>query len=280
MSRIDVMKTYKLYINGAFPRGESGRVYEVKDSKGKFLANPCQASRKDLREAVVAARGAQAGWVSATAYLRGQILYRVAEMMESRKSEFIDVIVASEGKSVSAATSEVSAAIDMWVWYAGWSDKISTIAGSTNQVSGPFYNFTIPEAIGVVTIFASEKSPLLSLVSAVGGVLTTGNTCVVVASEKSPLAAIALAEVLATSDIPNGVVNILTGKSAELVPWVGSHMDIDAVDVSGLSKKQESEVRIAGADNLKRIHRFTEIRSAQRVLAFVENKTVWHPIGV
>ena len=280
MSRIDVMKTYKLYINGAFPRGESGRVYEVKDSKGKFLANPCQASRKDLREAVVAARGAQAGWVSATAYLRGQILYRVAEMMESRKSEFIDVIVASEGKSVSAATSEVSAAIDMWVWYAGWSDKISTIAGSTNQVSGPFYNFTIPEAIGVVTIFASEKSPLLSLVSAVGGVLTTGNTCVVVASEKSPLAAIALADVLATSDIPNGVVNILTGKSAELVPWVGSHMDIDAVDVSGLSKKQESEVRIAGADNLKRIHRFTEIRSAQRVLAFVENKTVWHPIGV
>jgi len=280
MSRIDVMKTYKLYINGAFPRGESGRVYEVKDSKGKFLANPCQASRKDLREAVVAARGAQAGWVSATAYLRGQILYRVAEMMESRKSDFIDVIVASEGKSVSAATSEVSAAIDMWVWYAGWSDKISTIAGSTNQVSGPFYNFTIPEAIGVVTIFASEKSPLLSLVSAVGGVLTTGNTCVVVASEKSPLAAIALAEVLATSDIPNGVVNILTGKSAELVPWVGSHMDIDAVDVSGLSKKQESEVRIAGADNLKRIHRFTEIRSAQRVLAFVENKTVWHPIGV
>ena len=280
MSRIDVMKTYKLYINGAFPRGESGRVYEVKDSKGKFLANPCQASRKDLREAVVAARGAQAGWVSATAYLRGQILYRVAEMMESRKSEFIDVIVASEGKSVSAATSEVSAAIDMWVWYAGWSDKISTIAGSTNQVSGPFYNFTIPEAIGVVTIFSSEKSPLLSLVSAVGGVLTTGNTCVVVASEKSPLAAVALAEVLATSDIPNGVVNILTGKSAELVPWVGSHMDIDAVDVSGLSKKQESEVRIAGADNLKRIHRFTEIRSAQRVLAFVENKTVWHPIGV
>ena len=227
-----------------------------------------------------AARGAQAGWVSATAYLRGQILYRVAEMMESRKSDFIDVIVASEGKSVSAATSEVSAAIDMWVWYAGWSDKISTIAGSTNQVSGPFYNFTIPEAIGVVTIFASEKSPLLSLVSAVGGVLTTGNTCVVVASEKSPLAAIALAEVLATSDIPNGVVNILTGKSAEQVPWVGSHMDIDAVDVSGLSKKQESEVRIAGADNLKRIHRFTEIRSAQRVLAFVENKTVWHPIGV
>jgi acyl-CoA reductase-like NAD-dependent aldehyde dehydrogenase len=280
MSRIDVMKTYKLYINGAFPRGESGRVYEVKDSKGKFLANPCQASRKDLREAVVAARAAQPGWVSSTAYLRGQILYRVAEMMESRKSEFIDVIVASEGKSISAATAEVSAAIDMWVWYAGWSDKISTIAGSTNQVSGPYYNFTIPEAIGVVTIFADNKSPLLSLVSAIGGVLTSGNTCVVIASEKSPLTAIALAEVLATSDVPNGVVNILTGKSAEIVPWVGSHMDIDAVDVSGLNKKQESEVRISGADNLKRIHRFTEIRTAQRVLAFVENKTVWHPIGV
>jgi len=280
MSRIDVMKTYKLYINGAFPRGESGRVYEVKDSKGKFLANPCQASRKDLREAVVSARAAQSGWAASTAYLRGQILYRVAEIMESRKSEFVSAIVSAEGKSQAIATREVTAAIDLWVWFAGWSDKISTIAGSTNQVSGPFYNFTIPEAVGVVAIFGSEKSPLTSLVSALGGVLASGNTAVVIASEKSPLTAITLAEVLATSDVPSGVVNILTGKSAELVPWVGSHMDIDAVDISGLSKKQETEVRVAGADNLKRIHRFTEIKSPQRVLAFVENKTVWHPIGI
>jgi len=280
MSRIDVMKTYKLYINGAFPRGESGRVYEVKDSKGKFLANPCQASRKDLREAVVSARAAQYGWAASTAYLRGQILYRVAEIMESRKSEFVSAIVSAEGKSQAIATREVTAAIDLWVWFAGWSDKISTIAGSTNQVSGPFYNFTIPEAVGVVAIFGSEKSPLTSLVSALGGVLASGNTAVVIASEKSPLTAITLAEVLATSDVPSGVVNILTGKSAELVPWVGSHMDIDAVDISGLSKKQETEVRVAGADNLKRIHRFTEIKSPQRVLAFVENKTVWHPIGI
>ena len=280
MTRIDVMKTYKLFINGSFPRGESGRVYEVRDSKGKFLANPCQASRKDLREAVVSARAAQPGWVSSTAYLRGQILYRVAEIMESRKVEFVNTIVASEGKSQAVAASEVNEAIDLWVWYAGWSDKISTIAGSTNQVSGPFYNFTTPEAIGVVSIFASDRAPLVSLVSALGGVLASGNTAVLIAPEKSPLTAIALAEVLATSDVPAGVVNILTGKSSELVPWVGSHMDIDAVDVSGLNKKQESEVRIAGADNLKRIHRFTEVRTPQRILAFVENKTVWHPIGI
>jgi len=280
MTRIDVLKTYKLFINGAFPRGESGRVYEVKDAQGKFLANPCQASRKDLREAVVAARTAQSGWVGATAYLRGQILYRASEMMQARKSEFVDALVAAEGKSKKAADEEVLAAIDTWVWYAGWSDKISTIAGSTNQVSGPYYNFTIPEAVGVVTIFADSKSTLLSLVSSIGAVISTGNTCVVIASEKSPLTAITLAEALATSDLPAGVVNILTGKSAELVSWVGSHMDIDAVDVSGLSKKSEADVRLAGADNLKRVQRFTEIKSSQRILSFVENKTVWHPIGV
>lgn len=280
MARIDVLKTYKLFINGAFPRGESGRTYEIKDSKGNFLANPCQASRKDLREAVVAARGAQTPWMNSTAYLRGQILYRAAEMMQARKNEFIEVILASEGKTGKAAQDEVEQAIDTWVWYAGWSDKISSVAGSTNQVSGPYYNFTIPEAVGVVAIFADAKSSLLSLVSSIGAVITTGNTCVVIASEKSPLAAISLAEVLATSDLPAGVVNILTGKSSELVAWVAAHMDIDAVDLSGLTKKQESEVRLAGTENLKRIHRFAEIKSVQRILSFVENKTVWHPIGV
>ncbi len=280
MTRIDVLKSYKLFINGAFPRGESGRVYEVRDSQGKFLANPCQASRKDLREAVLAARTAQSGWVNSTAYLRGQILYRAAEMMQGRMSEFVDALVANEGKTSKAANDEVTEAIDTWVWYAGWCDKISTIAGSTNQVSGPYYNFTIPEAVGVVTIFADSKFTLLSLVSSIGAVISTGNSCIVIAAEKAPLTAITLAEVLGTSDLPAGVVNILTGKSAELVSWVGSHMDIDAVDVSGLSKKSEAEVRLAGADNLKRVHRFAEIKSPARILSFVESKTVWHPIGV
>jgi acyl-CoA reductase-like NAD-dependent aldehyde dehydrogenase len=278
--RIDVMKTYKLYINGAFPRSESGRVYEVKDSKGKFLANPCLASRKDLRDSVVAARAAQAGWSKATAYNRGQILYRVAEIMEGRREQFAAEIVAMEGVTPKAALAQVEAAIDTWVWYAGWTDKISAVAGSTNPVAGPFYNFTTPEAIGVVAVFADSKPSLLGLVSAIAPVIASGNTAVVVASEKYPLGAITLSEALATSDLPAGVINILTGKSSELASWAASHMDIDAIDATGLSKKQEVETRIAGAENLKRIHTFAEQKSVQRILAFMENKTVWHPIGV
>ena len=279
-SRIDVKKTYKLFIGGAFPRSESGRTYEVKDSKGNFIANPSLASRKDLRDAVVAARNAHGGWSGATAFNRGQILYRIAEMIEGRTAQFVDEIVALEGLTPSAAKKQVEEAIDLWVWYSGWCDKIGSIYGSTNAVSGSFYNFTIPEALGVVTVFAPAKPSLLGLVQSLAPVLAGGNTAIVIASEKYPLAAITLSEALGTSDVPGGVVNILTGSSAELAPWAGSHMDIDGIDASGLSTAQEKDLRIAGADNLKRIFRFKDGKSPQRVLSFMENKTVWHPIGV
>ena len=279
-SRIDVKKTYKLFIGGAFPRSESGRTYEVKDSKGNFIANPSLASRKDLRDAVVAARNAHAGWSGATAFNRGQILYRIAEMMEGRTAQFVDEIVALEGLTPSAAKKQVEEAIDLWVWYSGWCDKIGSIYGSTNAVSGSFYNFTIPEALGVVTVFAPAKPSLLGLVQSLAPVLAGGNTAIVIASEKFPLGAITLSEALGTSDLPGGVVNILTGSAAELAPWAGSHMDIDGIDASGLSTAHEKDLRIAGADNLKRIFRFKEAKSPQRVLSFMENKTVWHPIGV
>ena len=279
-SRLDVKKTYKLFIGGAFPRSESGRTYEVKDSKGNFIANPSLASRKDLRDAVVAARGAHGGWSGATAFNRGQILYRIAEMMEGRTAQFVDEIVALEGVTPSVAKKQVEEAIDLWVWYSGWCYKIGSIYGSTNAVSGSFYNFTIPEALGVVTVFAPAKPSLLGLVQSLAPVLAGGNTAIVIASEKYPLGAITLSEALGTSDLPGGVVNILTGSPAELAPWASSHMDIDGIDASGLSTAQEKDLRIAGADNLKRIFRFKEAKSPQRVLSFMENKTVWHPIGV
>ena len=278
--RIDVKKTYKLYIGGAFPRSESGRSYEVNNSKGVFIANPSQASRKDLRDAVVAARAAQAGWSGATAFNRAQILYRVAEIMEGRTSQFVDEIVTLEGVTPAAAKKQVEEAIDLWVWYSGWCDKISTIYGATNPVSGSFYNFTTPEAMGVVGVFAPQKSSLLGVVQSLAPVLAAGNTAILVASEKFPLPAISLSEVLATSDIPGGVVNILTGITAELAPWMASHMDIDAIDASGLSANQEKEARLEGVENLKRIFAFKGDQTPQRVLAFMENKTVWHPIGI
>ena len=278
--RIDVKKTYKLYIGGAFPRSESGRSYKVNNSKGVFIANPSQASRKDLRDAVVAARAAQAGWSGATAFNRAQILYRVAEIMEGRTSQFVDEIVALEGVTPAAAKKQVEEAIDLWVWYSGWCDKISTIYGATNPVSGSFYNFTTPEAMGVVGVFAPQKSSLLGLVQSLAPVLAAGNTAILVASEKFPLPAISLSEVLATSDIPGGVVNILTGITAELAPWMASHMDVDAIDASGLSATQEKEARLEGVENLKRIFAFKGDQTPQRVLAFMENKTVWHPIGI
>ncbi len=278
--RLDVKKTYKLFIDGAFPRSESGRTYEVKGAKGGFVANAALASRKDLRDAVVAARAAHGGWSNATAFNRGQILYRIAEMMEGRTSQFIDEIVALEGLTPAAARKQVEQAIDLWVWYSGWCDKIGAIYGSTNAVSGSFYNFTVPESLGVVATFAPAKQSLLGAVQALAPVLAGGNTAILIAAEKLPLTAITLSEVIGTSDVPKGVVNILTGSSAELAPWIGSHMDIDGVDASGLTKAQEKELRIAGADNLKRIHTFKEAQSPQRVLSFMENKTVWHPIGV
>ena len=278
--RVDVKKTYKLYIGGAFPRSESGRVYEVLDANGNFLANPCQASRKDLRDAIVSARTAVNGWSSATAYNRGQILYRVAEVMEGRIFQFAEEIVALEGINFKNAKSQVERAIDTWVWYAGWCDKIASISGGTNSVSGPYYNFTIPEHLGVVGVFADQKNSLLGLVSGLAPVLAGGNTAVVIASEKYPLPAITLSEALATSDVPSGVVNILTGKAVELAPWLGGHMDVDGIDVSGLSKKLEEDTRLSGAENLKRIYRFNEDQSILRIQAFMESKTVWHPIGI
>lgn len=278
--RLDVKKTYKLFIDGAFPRSESGRTYEVKGAKGGFVANAALASRKDLRDAVVAARAAHGGWAGATAFNRGQILYRIAEMMEGRTSQFVDEIVALEGLTPTAARKQVEQAIDLWVWYSGWCDKIGAIYGSTNAVSGSFYNFTIPESLGVVATFAPAKPSLLGAVQALAPVLAAGNSAILIASEKSPLSAITLSEVIATSDVPKGVINILTGSSSELAPWIGSHMDIDGVDASGLTAAQEKDLRIAGAENLKRIFRFKEAQSPQRVLSFMENKTVWHPIGI
>jgi acyl-CoA reductase-like NAD-dependent aldehyde dehydrogenase len=280
MSRIDVNKTYKLFIGGAFPRSESGRVYEIKGANKKFIANPSLASRKDLRDAVVAAKSAQLGWANATAFNRGQILYRIAEIMEGRSDQFVDEICALEGVTNKVAKTQVEAAIDTWVWYSGWCDKLSSVTGSLNQVSGPFYNFTTPEPLGVVAIFAENKPSLLGVVRTLAPVLAAGNSAVLIASENYPLPAITLSEALATSDVPGGVVNILTGKSAELAPWVGSHMEIDGVDVAGLSKKQEEELKLVGADNLKRIFRFNPDNHPERILSFMEQKTVWHPIGI
>jgi acyl-CoA reductase-like NAD-dependent aldehyde dehydrogenase len=280
MSRLDVNKTYKLFIGGAFPRSESGRVYEIKGANKKFIANPSLASRKDLRDAVVAAKSAQPGWANATAFNRGQILYRIAEIMEGRSEQFIDEICALEGVTTKAAKLQVEETIDTWVWYSGWCDKLSSVTGSLNQVSGPFYNLTTPESLGVVAIFAENKPSLLGVVRTLAPVLAGGNTAVLIASENFPLPAITLSESLATSDLPGGVVNILTGKSAELAPWVGSHMEIDGVDVAGLSKKQEEELKLVGADNLKRVFRFNPENHPERILSFMEQKTVWHPIGI
>ena len=280
MSSLDVNKTYKLFIGGAFPRSESGRVYEIKGANKKFLANPALASRKDLRDAVVAAKSAQSGWANATAFNRGQILYRIAEIMQGRSEQFVEEICALEGITTKAAKLQVAEAIDTWVWYSGWCDKLSSVSGSQNQVSGPFYNFTTPEALGVVALFAEGKPSLLGAVRTLAPVLAGGNSAILIASESYPLPAITLGEVIATSDVPGGVVNILTGKASELLPWVGSHMEIDGVDVAGLNKKQEDEIKLVGADNLKRISRFAPGNHPERILSFMEHKTIWHPIGI
>lgn len=278
--RIDVMKTYKLYIGGAFPRSESGRSYELKDKKGNFIANPALASRKDLRDAVVAAKAAFSGWSHATAYNRGQILYRMAEMLEGRTEQFVAEIKALEGVSDSVARKQVQDSIDLWVWYAGWSDKISTTSGGTNPIAGPYYNFTIPEPLGVVGVIADEKESLLGLTRGLAPVITSGNTAILIASERLPLSAISLAEVMATSDLPAGVVNILTGSKSELIPWLASHMEVDGIDISGAEKKLDGEIKRAGTENLKRIYRFEKDASLKRILSFMEYKTVWHPIGI
>jgi acyl-CoA reductase-like NAD-dependent aldehyde dehydrogenase len=275
--RLTVPKTYKLAIGGAFPRSESGRTYEVLSPKGAFLANAAQGSRKDARDAVVAARAAVKGWSGATAYNRGQVLYRVAEVLEGRRAQFIDEIVAQEGASSSAAASQVDEAIDLWVWYAGWCDKYAQVAGNANPVSGPYFNISVPEPTGVVAIIAPQDSALLGLVSVVAPALVAGNTVVVVASERHPLSAISLAEVLATSDVPGGVVNVLTGSPAEIAPWLASHQDVNALDLAGAGSLDWVDLQIAAADTLKRVLTPGDIvASPERITAFTEIKTVWH----
>ncbi|MFD9599207.1 aldehyde dehydrogenase family protein [Streptomyces sp. NBC_01224] len=289
-NRLSVFKTYKLYVGGKFPRSESGRVYEVTDSKGKWLANAPQSSRKDARDAVVAARKAFGGWAGATAYNRGQILYRIAEMLEGRKDQFVREVADAEGLSKSKAAAVVDAAIDRWVWYAGWTDKIGQIVGGANPVAGPFFNLSTPEPTGVVTVLAPQKSSFLGLVSVIAPVIATGNTAVVVASAHSPLPALSLGEVLATSDLPGGVVNILSGKTAEIAAPLASHQDVNAIDLTGADAALAQELEIAAADNLKRVLRpqpvdedgtfdWSADPGTHRLTAFLETKTVWHPTG-
>jgi acyl-CoA reductase-like NAD-dependent aldehyde dehydrogenase len=288
MARLDVRKTYKLYVGGAFPRSESGRVYEVTDGRGRFLANAALASRKDGRDAVVAARGAFAGWSRATAYNRGQVLYRVAEMLEGRRQQFVDEVAAAEGVAARAAGVLTDAAIDRWVWYAGWSDKIAQIDGSSNAVAGPYFNFSTPEPTGVVAAIAPQASSLLGLVSVVAPVIVSGNTAVVVAAQDRPLPAVTLSEVLATSDLPGGVANVLTGRTAELAPVLAAHLDVNAIDLAGVVDTDlAATLEQEAAENVKRVVRapaeepdWIAEPSPRRILAFCETKTVWHPIGL
>ncbi|MSO16364.1 MAG: aldehyde dehydrogenase family protein [Candidatus Planktophila sp.] len=276
--RVDVKKTYKLFINGAFARSESGRVFEVTAKNGDFIANPALASRKDLRDAVTAARAAQSGWAKATAYNRGQILYRIAEMLEGRAEQFESEIALTSQITAAKAKAQVTDAIDRWVWYAGWSDKLQAVSGATNPVSGPFFNFSISEPQGVIAI-ASDVS-FIDFIDAIAAAVVSGNTTVVLVPGSLAVPAMTFAEVLATSDLPAGVINILTGSLDELAPWAASHMDIDGFDISGINKKKHGELKVAGAENLKRIHAFSTGQSPTRILAFMESKTVWHSVGV
>jgi len=276
--RVDVKKTYKLFLNGAFARSESGRVFEVSAKNGDFIANPALASRKDLRDAVTAARAAQSGWSKATAYNRGQILYRIAEMLEGRAEQFESEIALTSQITALKAKAQVTDAIDRWVWYAGWSDKLQAVSGATNPVSGPFFNFSISEPQGVVAI-ASDVS-FIDFIDAIAAAVVSGNTTVVLVPGSLAVPAMTFAEVLATSDLPAGVINILTGSLDELAPWAASHMDIDGFDISGINKKKQGELKVAGAENLKRIHAFSNGQSPSRILAFMESKTVWHSVGV
>ena len=284
-ARLRVRKTYKLAIGGGFPRSESGRSYPVDDASGALLANAAQASRKDARDAVVAARKAFAGWSGATPYNRGQVIYRAAEMLDGRRAQFAAELVDAEGLATDAALAAVDAAIDRIVWYAGWADKFAQIAGSANPVAGPYFNFSVPEPMGVVAILAPQESSLLGFVSTLAPVLCTGNTAVIVASERRPLPAISLAEVLATSDLPGGVANVLTGFTAELAPWLASHRDVNAIDLTGAAAGDRADLQRAAADNVKRVYLprdddWAAEPGTDRLLAFVETKTVWHPIGV
>jgi acyl-CoA reductase-like NAD-dependent aldehyde dehydrogenase len=295
MTRLDVRKTYKLYIGGAFPRSESGRSYEVVSPKGAFLANAAMGSRKDLRDAVVAARAALPKWAGATAYNRGQVLYRVAEVLEGRRSQFLDEVSAGEGLSARAAGAVVDASIDRVVWYAGWTDKIAQVLGNLNPVAGPYFNVSAPEPTGVVGVLAPQASSLLGLVSVVAPVVATGNTAVVLSSADRPLPAVTLGEVLATSDVPGGVVNIITARTSEVAPWLASHRDVNAIDLTGAAGADGVDwtaLEAEAAVNLKRVLRPSVVDGTAvepdwnadpglvRIRAFVETKTVWHPKGL
>ena len=295
-ARVDVRKTYKLYIAGKFPRSESGRSYEVFSAgrSPQFLANASMGSRKDARDAVVAARAAFAGWAGATAYNRGQVLYRVAEVMEGRRAQFVADVRASEGVAERRAEAIVSQAIDRWVWYAGWTDKLAQVLGGLNPVAGPYFDISAPEPTGVVAVLAPQGSSLLGLVSVLAPVIVSGNTAVVLTSERRPLPAITLSEALATSDVPSGVVNIITGRTTEVAPWLASHRDVNAIDLSGAADAEDlawGDLELAAAENLKRVLRpagtgsdaiepdWTVTPDLSRVTAFLETKTVWHPKG-
>jgi acyl-CoA reductase-like NAD-dependent aldehyde dehydrogenase len=295
-ARVDVRKTYKLYIGGKFPRSESGRSYEVFSAgrSPQFLANAAMGSRKDARDAVVAARAAFAGWAGATAYNRGQVLYRVAEVMEGRRAQFVAEVRASEGLTQARADAVVSAAIDRWVWYAGWADKLAQVLGGLNPVAGPYFDISAPEPTGVVGVLAPQGSSLLGLVSVLAPVIVSGNTAVVLTSERRPLPAITLSEALATSDVPGGVVNLITGRTAEVAPWIASHRDVNAIDLTGAADADGlawGDLELAAAENLKRVLRpagngtaalepdWAPTPDLSRVTAFLETKTVWHPKG-
>ena len=277
--KIPIAKTYKLFIDGAFPRSESGRTFSVNNSEGELIANVSQASRKDFREAVRAARSAQSPWASRTAYNRGQILYRVAEMLESRKPEFLELLK-SIGVNNRVATREIEDSIQRLVWYAGWSDKYSQLLGSVNPVSGPYFNFTVPEPTGVVGIIAPTEPAMLGLISRIAPAIVSGNTVVVVSEAQSSLTSVTIAEVLVTSDVPAGVVNILTGDQTDLLPWMVGHLDVNAVDISGISPKTDLTHLEEVASNVKRVgSRSVDEESLELISDFLEMKTVWHPIG-
>jgi acyl-CoA reductase-like NAD-dependent aldehyde dehydrogenase len=289
--RIGVRKTYKLYIGGAFPRTESGRSYEIFGAKGELLANASRGTRKDIREAVRAARKAQPGWAAKTAYNRAQILYRIAELMEGRRDQFVAEVMAAEGIGRARAARVVDASIDRWVWYAGWADKFPQVIGTVNPVAGSYFNFSVPEPTGVVGMLAPEGSSLLALVSRLAPIIVSGNVAVVVASEMRPLPAVTLTEVLATSDVPGGVVNLVTGLRRELVGHLAGHMDVNALDAFGAEPDEATALEEAAVENVKRFVRpprggldrydwlADTAQSPYLIGEFVEIKTVWHPIG-
>jgi len=285
VTHLAVSKTYKLFIGGAFPRSESGRTYQARDRKGNFMANAALASRKDLREAVVAARKGYATWSKATAYNRGQVIYRIAEMLESRRTEFAELITISTGAAREDATAEVEAAIDRLVHYAGWTDKLTAVMGSANPVSSPYFSYSAPEPMGVVGVLAPPGSPLLGLISVITPVITGGNACVLIAAEEDPCVAITFAEVTATSDVPAGVINILTGRTSELAPHLAAHADVNALDLTGSDPEVRASLEEAAAETVKRVYvpkgepNFAAPPGTARLRAFLEIKTVWHPTG-